>query len=377
MIVKTEPVETAPATEAEAARVGKVLAVFFGFSVRPRGVERFLEKTVSSSVYKCALTDGQSVVVKASGWVKDRASLEKACASSEALRKRGAALPRIYHSSSGAFAVEADGECFQAVEFAAGEHFSSKPEEFAAAGAALARFHAAGRVILKEFPEESEAIARAIPVQMPYEESRKLYGEELRERLLAEHECAFPEICQSFRDNISLIDRTIGLIDGSGLNSPDLAFGILHNDFHANNGLFLPDGSFSAFLDIDQVGVGPLVFDIGNTISSFVSNAVGHGREREIEKLIGLFLSSYHAVLPLEYRNYQLVVAAALRWDMMRILRSLRRHRFDNNRMSGLLPKIKARLLPRIEALPRILSFINKDWLDEELREVDIVRQGS
>jgi hypothetical protein len=74
---------------------------------------------------------------------------------------------------------------------------------------------------------------------------------------------------------------------------------------------------------------------------------------------------AYHKEFPLPLSEYKLAALASIRWDVMRILRSLRRHHYENNCLPDLLPKIKGRLIARIVAIPEILSFINDEWLEK------------
>jgi Ser/Thr protein kinase RdoA (MazF antagonist) len=204
-------------------------------------------------------------------------------------------------------------------------------------------------------------------VQLPYEESRGLYLSGLRETLLAAHDCSFPEVCAAFRDAVGLLDAAMERVDAA-FAAAQPTVGIVHNDFHTNNGLYLADGSFSGFLDMDQVGVGPLVWDIGNTIFSFASNALGSAAPERLPELTAAFLAGYHRENPLAVEDYLLIVPAGLRWDLMRILRSLRRHRFENDRFPGNIKKIKDRLIERVSRFPEILGFIDRGWLGSVLR---------
>jgi Ser/Thr protein kinase RdoA (MazF antagonist) len=357
MFVRTEPIETAFVSPEEYERVRKILEDFYRFKVVD--VKKFVEQTAASRVYKCALEDARTVVVKNNFW-DGRKNRNAVYGLSEILRKKGVALPEIFKTDDGKFEVRdksAGDQSWAVFAFAPGEHFMSRPEEFESAGRALGIFHRCGLEIDQDLAKMSDATL------MPYEESRDYYKSGLREKLLAEHECSVPDVCAAFRSKVELFETTMQFVDSSGLDSPVLTRGFLHNDFHTNNCLFLPDGGFSAFLDIDQAGMGPIIWDIGNTVTSFVSNALGKNPQADIESLVRMFLMAYHRECPLAAAEHELILAAGLRWDLLRILRSLRRHRFESNCPEVLLVKIKNRLLPRIEALPKILVFIKKDWI--------------
>jgi len=378
MLVKTEPIKLGPVEKTESQRIENILVQNYGWEIEPGTLARFLEKTASSRVYQIKIKGLGLKVIKDSFWYggqseeekrKSLAALEKAYKISEALRKKGVALPEVFLNKQGKFITQFESSYFTALDFLTGEHFSSRDEEFTASGAVLAFFHKKGAEYLLENPAEKETIEKLIPAEKPYEESRQMYENFLREDLLKPHQCGFPEVCRSFRENIEAIDETIKFIDSSGVLSPDLSNGILYNDFHTNNALFTPDGSFSGFLDIDQIGVGPFVWDLGNTLASFASNFLTRTPGADFEPKARFFLKAYHREFSLPLKEYELCLAATQRWDVMRILRTLRRHRYENNRLPELLPKVSDRLIPRIIAAPKVFSFITEDWLKRNLAD--------
>lgn len=364
--MNTEPIRFENVFGEEAISILEVLRDNYGLRGELSSCKRFLEKTVSSKVYQCK-TDNGLVVIKKSFWHSSKDSFEKAYELSEVLRRKGVLLPKVFKDRDGCYVCEAQGNYFVVLEYVDGEHFSSRDVEFSAAGSALGFFHKNGVKLLIESPKESIEIPRLIPVEKPYEESRSLYEQKLRKQLLGTHECAVPEVCEAIRKNIEIIDRTIEFLDHSRINYDSLSRGIVHNDFHVNNGLYKEDGLFAVFLDIDQIGIAPHVWDIGNTLASFYSNLLLSGKENEFEKKALLFLREHNKVFPLSKEEYLLCLAATQRWDVMRILRSLRRHHYENNRLSGLLPKIKDRLIPRLEIMPRVFSFLTEKWLNDNI----------
>lgn len=366
MKVLTEPIVLALVPKEEGLKISGFLQSVFALSCSPQHIFRFQEKT-SSAVYKCALDGGQTVVVKQSFFVNDSSALEKAYEVSEALRTRGVPLPEVFRSKGGGF-VGRSGEVQLVVQaFIGGEHFCAKPEEFVASGAALGKLHAAGAQYLAEHPQERERIQKMIPVEKSYEESRDQYAGTLRTAFLAEHECTVPKVCEAFRVHVGALEVVMEQIDGSGVNASERLSGVLHNDFHTNNALFAENGTLTTFLDIDQVGIGPFVWDVGNTLASFFSNAVTQGTVEEFPRNAAAFLRAYHREHPLSLEEYRLLAVASQRWDMMRILRSLTRHHFENNRLPGLLPKIADRLIPRAIQLPSYWSFLTTEWLRTEI----------
>src|SRR3990167_5188817 len=315
MFVKTEPIELAKVSEADEKKIFDLLEKHYEIKFIHGSLEKFLEKTAASKVYRADAETLGKLVIKNSFWRDAADSYEKAYQISEALRERDVAIPKVFLSRSKSYTVSTDLGLVNILEFVAGDHFTAGEEEFISAGKALGIFHHAGKKYLDKYPDQGAAINKVIPVQMPYEESREIYWQIKRDLLI-------------------------------------------HNDFHTNNALFKKDGSFAAFLDIDQVGVGPFVWDLGNTLASFASNFLQKGTQEEFGKMVSLFLEAYRKEFILPDGEYKLCLAGALRWDMMRLLRSLRRHLYENDRFPELILKIEERLISRIKALPGIFSFL-------------------
>lgn len=366
MLVETEKIGLIPAEKEESKRISGLLGEAYGWECAK--IERFSEKTASSNVFRCVLASGERIVVKESFWYQDIAgadsagSLEKAYEASEYLRKKGVNLPLVYKTKSDGLVWEGNGAKVTVLEFLEGSHFSSEDWEFSASGEALAGFHRAGAVILEERPDEYNSISRSIPVEKPYEESRAMYFEGLRSKLISGHSCGFPEVCESVSANIEYIDEVISYVDSSGVNNESRKRGIIHNDFGTNNTLAVPDGKRAYFLDMDQMGVGPFVWDIGNTLASYASNFLSKNKDEKFESKAGLFLKAYQRIFPLPLDEYVLILAATQRWDVMRILRTMRRHHYENDRLPNLIPKVSERFIPRIKKMPEIFSFFTKEW---------------
>ncbi|OGF70082.1 hypothetical protein A3H65_04165 [Candidatus Giovannonibacteria bacterium RIFCSPLOWO2_02_FULL_45_14] len=357
MFVKTEPIELAKVSEADEKKIFDLLEKHYEIKFIHGSLEKFLEKTAASKVYRADAETLGKLVIKNSFWRDAADSYEKAYQISEALRERDVAIPKVFLSRSKSYTVSTDLGLVNILEFVAGDHFTAGEEEFISAGKALGIFHHAGKKYLDKYPDQGAAINKVIPVQMPYEESREIYWQ-IKRDLLSHKACAFPKVCEALKNNLSDLERAMEFIDNSGVNSRERLSGIIHNDFHTNNALFKKDGSFAAFLDIDQVGVGPFVWDLGNTLASFASNFLQKGTQEEFGKMVSLFLEAYRKEFILPDGEYKLCLAGALRWDMMRLLRSLRRHLYENDRFPELILKIEERLISRIKALPGIFSFL-------------------
>lgn len=361
MKVTTEPIALEPASPEEADAVRGALEE--GYGIACDAVSRYAEKT-TSAVYRCSVPGKEPVVVKRIGWTGDLGAIRRAADVGAWLRALGVALPKILKTLDGDTVAKDGDATYQALEHLPGEHFSCRIEEWASAGSALGKLHAAGAALLRDRPSLAEAISRDIPVQMPYEESRAMYLSGLRETFLEDHDCAFPKVCAAFRDALPNLEAAMDSVD-SAFAGKTLPSGIVHNDFHTNNGLFLEDGSFSGFLDLDQIGVGLLVWDIGNTLFSFASNAVARGEESRVREFTEAFLEAYGKERPLESGERELIVAAGVRWDLLRIFRSLRRHRFEGDRFPGNIRKIEERLIPRVRKAPEMFGFLDGLTLPE------------
>lgn len=335
------------------------------------------ENTASSRVFIANIVGLGKVVVKESKWYPGFTTdpfsvLGKIYEVAEALKKRGVPLQTAYKNKRGKFVSEFGGSPWVVLEYKNGSQFSGRPEEFSAASAALAGFHKAGVSYLFECPEDKKNIADLIPVEKPYEESAILYRNGFRSLLLKAHSCSSVPVCDAVKNNISILDEAMAFVNERLSGLAKLSGGILHNDFNYANGLYEPNGSFVAFLDVDQIGSGPFVFDVGNTLASFSTPFLKNHSYEEFEKAVGEFLRAYHKINPLPFGEYGFILHATQRWDMMRILRSLRRHHYENNRLPELLPKITERFLPRITEAPKIFSFLTDAWIKE-----NVLKQGS
>ena len=318
---------------------------------------------VSSRVVIVELDDGRKLVIKESAWydgfsVDPSAVLEQVYTLAATLKARGVLLQTAIPNKHGNFVTDQKGKHLVVLKYLEGKTFSGDLREFAAAGRAMGQWHKAGRGVGSTTP---------IPVEKPYEESRALYLHNFRGKLLSEHVCALPEVCQLVRDKIDLLDKQMIMIDSVFAANPPQTITLLHNDFNSENGLYHSDGSFATFLDVDQLSRGSAVWDLGNTLLSLLSSVFPADDENGHQKATYYFLRAYHQELPLASAEYQLIPAAAIRWDVMRILRSLRRHHLENNRLPALTQKIKDRLLDRLEKTPQLLDFLTAEWLQSVL----------
>lgn len=333
------------------------------FGIKVRCVAPLSEKAESSSLLKVEADEG-IFVLKSSSWYGGFAENPKRaleCVYEVAARLAGLAVPlqTARRMRAGNFVVDFNNLPTVLLEYKEGWPFDGSEAQCAGAGAALAGFHKAGTELLKSEKGLRERIRMEVPVEKPYEESRELYLHGgFREKLLIPHECPEKETCDAVREAVPLLDQTIAFIDHTLTNAGTLTESIVHNDFSYTNGLYRTDGSLASFLDVDQLGVGPCIFDIGNTLASFATEFLKKGTQKELEQRVNAFLSAYSRVFILSGREYMLVLAATQRWDIMRVLRTMRRHHFENNRLPALVPKVSKRFLPRIAAAPEWFGFL-------------------
>lgn len=339
------------------------------FGVKGAAVSVMSGKTDSSAVYLVESGAGK-FVLKGSFWyqgfAKDpKAALEFVYQTAEMMQKSGASLQGARRGLSGDFVFELGGLPTVLLDYKEGLPFNGSDKHFTSAGAALANFHKTGVKLLKSNSGLAEEIQSRVPVEKPYEESRVLYLNGFRGSLTdAAHQCGHQSVCAAVRREIDLIDQTAAFVDTAFSKAEVITVGILHNDFNYVNGLYSSSGDFVAFLDVDQLGVGPLVLDIGNTLASFATRLFKEGKTvADFERSVRIFLSAYHQTSPLPLRGYELILAATEQWDLMRIWRTLRRHHFENDRLSELMEKITDRLLLRLRQAPRWFSFLTPDWI--------------
>jgi Ser/Thr protein kinase RdoA (MazF antagonist) len=335
--------------------------------------EHFLAGTQSSNVSFVTFPDGVRYVVKGSSWYnfasQPTRALETAYEVSDLLIRNGVPIVPTVRGSDGLFVHSFRGLPTAVMEFCEGIPFSGDVIQAAAAGRALAIFHATGKRLLAENSGLSEKITVSIPVEKTYEDSRELYIRgNLKQTILSEHVCSNPIVCAAVGKNIAMLEEMMSEIDETFSSSAFFGSGLVHNDFNHDNGLYKVDGSFSAFIDIDQLGIGLHVWDVGNTLLSFSSKCPKNDGGVVFKKCTGAFLRAYHRINPLLVPEYRAIPAAAARWDVMRILRTLRRHHFEGDRLLGLMMKLEQRLLPRLAVLNTTFSFLSESWIEEVLK---------
>jgi Ser/Thr protein kinase RdoA (MazF antagonist) len=170
------------------------------------------------------------------------------------------------------------------------------------------------------------------------------------------------------REALDDIESAIAYVDASGVNSHDRIQTFLHNDLNAGNVLFDEKGEVRALIDLDQASPGPAVWDIGNTLASFATQLYKENPSTDIEPYVHTFIRNYHAANPLPLKEYSLILAATQRWDLMRILRNIRRHLYEHNRHSALYSKTGARLIPRLRWAPKAVDFITDEWIEDAIK---------
>lgn len=352
-------------------RTSEALAAFLSSEYGLELVRARVERGASSEVYFCDCGASGHSVLKVSrwydGWAADpRGALEKVYQVSEALRASGVPLAAVRKNRTGVHVSDVRGNLLILLEEIPGRPFSGEVRDWQMAAGALGLFHTAGSDYLTRTPAEREVISRTVPVEKPYEESRAAYRKGFRDVLRSAHECG-SSVCKGIAEQLPLLESQMAFVDKAFTDTPPTSHGLLHNDFNYANARFADDGSFRAFLDIDQLGVGPHIFDVANTIASFATEHLKKRDASEIPSLVGGFLTEYHRVHPLSLYEYLLILPSTQRWDLMRVLRTLRRHHEDPARHPELLAKVMERFIPRIKLMPELLSFLTEEWIRENV----------
>lgn len=356
------------ATDTDANEVVSFLHYAYGFEVLPRSIER-TEDTVSSVVFRVSIQNIGPVILKRTGWFQQSivdgyaevaSSLEFAYSVAENICASGVPLQRPFRGLDGKIVQRWEGLPTALFSCEEGESLELNRQGYERAGVALALFHKAGT---KWIQSDSARIVKAqkVLVEMPYEESRFQHWARIRSVIESEHACGAPDICHAVRKQIQSLEAHMRGVDASGVFSPERVRGWLHNDFHCGNMLAVKDRV--VIIDLDQSSYGPFIWDIGNTLNSFAAKLRSLDRSGEYEFMTEAFLKGYHSAHPLSLEEYVLIREAGMRWDLMRIMRGMRRLHDQENRLSSLLDKIPARLMPRLEWFVFGFGFLDREWL--------------
>jgi Ser/Thr protein kinase RdoA (MazF antagonist) len=342
--------------------IGKFLQDLYAFPICSVGR---LERSEASGRFLVSLEDGRKILVKQSHWYdftsRPERILEKVHALGNEIKKHFPRLQAAYPSLSGRFCLLQDGLPTLVLPYFVGSDFAGTERDLAAAGRALASFHLAGLEFLKRKAGEYENIRKMIPVEKPYEESVIIYKDYFRRILAKSHDCAEKSICDSIRQHLPLIDNTIDFVEEYFSAAGRWTHGIIHTDFNFGNVIYGEDGE-AFVLDIDLLNVGLLGEDIGTALVSFLLALKKKGRS-DLSDIALTFLRAYHRVNPLSAADYLLILPSIQKNTIARILRIMRRHHFENNRLPEMMKKIPDRFLKRLIDSPREFSFLTEDWL--------------
>lgn len=341
------------------------------YGLKPIRVNPLAAESPSSKVYVVDLEDGRRVVAKQSLWYLGHATepanvLERVYATASMLKEKGVPVCTAYKTIAGGYSTLHDGTPWVVLEYIEGEPFDGRDIEWENVGNALGVFHRAGLDILKEHPEAEESILREIPVEKSYEETRVMYTKLHTHIMKFRSDTPLPLL--HLQERITVVDAAIAYID-THLCPQTLTRGILHNDVNVVNSHFRSNGVLSGFIDVDQITVHPLIYDVANTISAFATDFLKNHTQQVFEDTVRTFLVAYQTRVHLPRVEFESVLAASLRWDVMRILRITRRHIDGNHPFPNPTEKITKRFLPRIETSPQIFSFLTKDWIHANIPE--------
>ncbi len=256
-------------------------------------------------------------------------------------------------------AVE-DQNFFSLHPFVLGEHATTTKAELEDAGRLLAQFHQVGLRLLEAQPNLYEEIPTHIPFDKPFEDSVPVW-EQLKQDLAEGHACSKPEVCAYFKRNIPHVDKLMRFVQ-QHLHPKALQQGICHMDFHPNNTL-VRQGKIVAMLDFDNLAVAPLADDVANSLMHFVGNAIHQGVWDSYKEATRAFLAGYNSVRLLSAEELQSLVPYIVRWELMRSLRSLRRHYYEGDRLPGLLDKLPKRIFPNALTAVEHYGFLMEESL--------------
>ncbi len=331
-------------------------------------IERFGEPTVASVVYHLR-TDAGSFILKLSNWrgtdptaVREQTLVLELA---DAFRAHGLPVAETIHTDAGALLVT-DGERAVTVQrFLQGEHFSGSDAELAAAGRGLGMFHAIGLRLPETDPTLAARVAAEIAIEKPYSDCVEKWSERMRADLLNDpfHKssntphCARASVCDLLRETITTIDRLIARIDSAWATLPaPLPAGIIHNDFHPNNGLYR-DGALVAVLDFELVCNERLVIDIANSMMRHIANVAINRSGADLEAASEIFLQAYAKERPLSVAERKAIPVAMLEREMQRVLRRLWMHMYENDRMGNFMDKIPLVVLPNLLSIEERYAF--------------------
>jgi len=358
MYVASEKIHLSSVEGEDGIEIGREIETNYG--EKPISVEKYAEATASSRVYRVGFSDGSVWVAKYADWHADTKAYDAVYRTTDQLKLLGLPIVTAKKTVDGACGVPTEKGFLLLLDHVEGEHFPATELAVSEMGRALGRFHAVGLQAEKEGAVSRKEILSVLPTEKPYEESRAMYEKEIRPRIVDGHSCTIPDVCRYVAEHVDLLDHNISLLDT--VDFAGSSSGLVYNDFNINNVLFCPDGTFSGYIDPDQIGIDPYIWDVANGLTSVLSNVVPAQTVTQ-DVAIKNFISAYRSEFSLPLADYDLLLASALRWDMLRILRSLRRHYFENDRFPLLTKKIKDRLISRLEKLPELYSSTtNPEW---------------
>lgn len=336
---------------------------------KPTHLER-IGGTISSSLYFVDFEDGTKAVLKGSLWYKGFAEdpahvLESVYTVADALKRREIPLQGAIRLPLGRFTFTAEGLQYALLDYVSGHAFSGSEAELRAAGNALGRFHKEGSIVMQD--DAVKTAAHAIPFEMPYEESLAAYRSSLRAQIVTGHDCQEQDTCTALRNRLEEIDREIAYVESAFAHITPVQT-LLHNDFHASNGLYTEEGTFAGFLDIDQLGYGEAISDFGNTLVSLVGSLPSETTSEQLQQRVTEFIRAYHRIHPLSLAEYAAAPAAGMRWNLLRILRSTRRHYNESNRFPELHRKSPMRI-DKFTTIKTTFAFMTPEWIQHVLQE--------
>lgn len=368
--MKTEAITFLPISAEEQESISTVLKKHYQRTLPAvTAVERFGEPTVASVVYHLRTAEA-SFILKLSNWrgtdptaVREQTLVLELA---NAFRVHRLPVAETIPTDAGAL-IAADGERAAIVQrFVKGEHFSGSDAELIAAGRGLGVFHAIAARLGETDPVIAARVVAEITIEKPYPDCVRQWNERMRADLLndAFHKsettphCARAPVCDLLRETIPTIDRLIGEMDSAwaALATP-LPTGIIHNDFHPNNGLYA-NGSLVALLDFELVCNERFVIDLANSMMRHIANVGINRPDADLRTATETFLRAYEQERPLSADERKVIPFAMLEREMQRLLRRLWMHMYENDRMGNFMDKIPSVVLPNLLRIEERYAFL-------------------
>ena len=277
---------------------------------------------------------------------------------SELMRSYGAPLPRWYLSNDGAPFVRKNGVVSTVRDFVEGTEFTATASEIEHIGEDLARFHQVGRKVLAAEPALLSRL-KTLPLEKPFGESAVVYQQQLKRDLAtrsghsaesASESCQRAEVCDYIRQNLEAIDALFrSTMDFYRHHTGQEVVTVLHFDLRWDNVVMDAHGHVAAYIDWGYVNGqlhGDRMLDVADGLTRFSEVFCKNHPHRRLKEFVETYLEAYNRIEPLSDYDYAALVPSMTRMQLFRMLRIMRRHHYENDRLGEACQKLKDRLIP-------------------------------